>query len=158
MGAGINMPQWVVAITTLFIILAAVIFHYEILSLMNRWVYRRVRKAAWGHRPRYTLLIIMFGLLIAHVFEIWLFATGFWVLSRSDAFGSVVGYDQFTFLDYVYFSVTNYTTVGWGDLHAVGPVRFLAGTESLAGLMLITWSASFTYLIMSRTWKTPGEE
>ena len=43
-------------------------------------------------------------------------------------------------------------TLGLGDLSPVGTVRLLAGTESLTGLLLITWSASFTYLEMSRMW------
>ncbi|MBS3824638.1 MAG: hypothetical protein KGY53_12170 [Wenzhouxiangellaceae bacterium] len=155
MLTGIGSAQWVVVASTTFIVLAAVIFHYEALSMLNRWACRRMHNSAPGHRRHYTLLIIMFGLLIAHVLEIWLFAVGHWALaeSPSGAYGSVVGYDAFRFLDYVYFSVTNYTTVGWGDLHADGPLRFLAGTESLLGLMMITWSASFTYLIMSRTWR-----
>ena len=155
MDGGISMEQWTVVLTTTAIVLAAVVFHYEALSMLNRWACRRMHTSAPGHRRHYTLLIIMFGLLIAHVLEIWLFAVGHWALAESEsgAYGSVVGYDEFLFLDYVYFSVTNYTTVGWGDLHASGPLRFLAGTESLAGLMMITWSASFTYLIMSRTWR-----
>jgi hypothetical protein len=31
-------------------------------------------------------------------------------------------------------------------------VRVVSGLESLTGLLLITWSASFTYLEMSRLW------
>ena len=36
----------------------------------------------------------------------------------------------------------------------LGAIRFLAGTESLTGFLLITWSASFTCLEMQRFWKT----
>lgn len=38
------------------------------------------------------------------------------------------------------------------DLVATGHIRFLAGTESLLGFMMITWSAFFSHLIMARTW------
>ena len=52
-----------------------------------------------------------------------------------------------------------YTTVGFGDIAPLGPVRLLVGIEALAGLVLITWSASFTFLIMqrifARDFKTP---
>jgi hypothetical protein len=151
----IEAGQWIVVATTVVIVLIAGVFHFEVLTLLNRWVTRRLHDSMPGHRPRYVLLVVMFALLVAHVLQIWLFAAGFWLLTRSatDAFGAVVGYERFTFLDYVYFSVTNYTTVGWGDLHAVGPLRFLAGTESLSGLLAITWSASFTYLMMARAWR-----
>jgi hypothetical protein len=43
--------------------------------------------------------------------------------------------------------------VGFGDLAPVGPIRFLAGTTALTGFVLITWSASFTYLEMARDWR-----
>jgi hypothetical protein len=34
----------------------------------------------------------------------------------------------------------------------LGPVRLLSGVEALNGLMLIGWSASFTYLTMEKFW------
>ncbi len=34
----------------------------------------------------------------------------------------------------------------------MGAIRQIAGMESLTGLLLITWSALFAYLEMSRTW------
>ena len=40
----------------------------------------------------------------------------------------------------------------WGDLSAVGPLRFLAVTEALTGFLLLTWSASFTFLVMGMIW------
>jgi hypothetical protein len=49
--------------------------------------------------------------------------------------------------------VTTYTTLGFGDIVPVGPVRFLTSVEALTGFVLITWSASFTYLEMNRFWK-----
>jgi hypothetical protein len=33
-------------------------------------------------------------------------------------------------------------------------MRFMAGVEGLVGLVLIGWSASFTYLEMQRYWPT----
>jgi hypothetical protein len=47
----------------------------------------------------------------------------------------------------------SYTTVGFGDVAPIGPIRFLTGTEALTGFVLIAWSASFTYLEMERYWK-----
>jgi hypothetical protein len=35
----------------------------------------------------------------------------------------------------------------------VGAVRFLADVESLLGLVLITWSASFTFIEMQKFWR-----
>jgi hypothetical protein len=52
----------------------------------------------------------------------------------------------------VYFSVVSYTTLGIGDIYPLEGQRLLAGVESLAGLLMITWSASFTYLTMEKYW------
>ena len=59
--------------------------------------------------------------------------------------------------DAVYFSAMTYSTVGFGDLSPVGALRLMSGMEAITGLLMITWSATFTYLEMSRLW-TPGRE
>ena len=69
----------------------------------------------------------------------------------------VFHYEVISLLDSVYFSAATYTTVGWGDLAATGHIRFLAGTEALVGFMMITWSASFSYLIMARAWGSEND-
>ncbi len=97
------------------------------------------------------VLATMFALLFVHIAEIWLFGGAFWILLLS-GIGTISGYSEFSFLDSIYFSAATYTTVGWGDLSASGDIRFLAGTEALVGFMLITWSASFSYLVMERDW------
>jgi hypothetical protein len=56
-------------------------------------------------------------------------------------------------LDSVYFSAVCYTTLGLGDIVPTGAIRFLVGTESLTGFVLITWSASFTFVEMERYWR-----
>jgi hypothetical protein len=47
----------------------------------------------------------------------------------------------------------SYTTVGFGDVVPVGPIRFLAGTAAITGLVLIGWTISFTALEMERFWR-----
>ena len=56
-------------------------------------------------------------------------------------------------IDAVYLSTVTYTTVGYGDLIPQGPLRLLLGVEALSGFLLVTWSASFTYLEMQRNWR-----
>ena len=41
---------------------------------------------------------------------------------------------------------------GFGDVYPVGQMRLLAGIEALTGLLMISWTASFTYLEMGRHW------
>src|SRR3546814_19788507 len=64
--------------------------------------------------------------------------------------------DTLGLLDAVYLSAVTFTTVGFGDLAPVGPIRFLCGMEALSGFVLITWSASFTYLELNRFWRVGG--
>ena len=93
-------------------------------------------------------------MLTVHVVEIWIFGLAFFLLqSAGPAFGEIRGISPDSLVDHVYFSAVTFTTVGFGDVIPAGPVRFLAGTEALCGFVLITWSASFTYLEMNRFWR-----
>lgn len=145
-------PELVTALVTAAVVGITVVFHYEVIQLLDRWCSRGERELqlkAMGKRP--IILGIIFVLLLAHVAEIWLFGVATWMLLSNEGYGAVSGYPDITLLDSTYFSAANYTTVGWGDLVATGHIRFLAGTEALVGFMMITWSASFGYLIMART-------
>jgi hypothetical protein len=69
------------------------------------------------------------------------------------ALGSLSGPQTMDLPDFVYFSAMTYSTVGFGDAVPVGPIRFLAGMEALTGFVMITWSASYTFLEMQRDWR-----
>lgn len=125
----------------------AIVLHYEALERLNRAL-PRLRMA---HRSR--LLVLMFGLLLVHTLEIWLFGTSLFMVSRYPQFGRVAGIEPLQLLDAVYLSTATYSTVGYGDLTPQGPLRLLLGIEALCGFLLVTWSASFTYLEMQRNWR-----
>ena len=76
-----------------------------------------------------------------------------WLLTWP-ATGHLSGAMSESILDMVYFSAAVFTTVGFGDLSPTGPIRFVAGAEALTGLVLIGWSASFTYLEVDHLWKS----
>ncbi len=98
------------------------------------------------------MIFAIFGVLSVHIAEIWIFGFGYTLLLLGPAFGQAHGLDGGV-LDYVYISAMTFTTVGTADAYLSGPIRFLAGTEALTGLVLITWSASFTFLEMERFWR-----
>jgi hypothetical protein len=122
-----------------------VLAHYEGLLLTFRG------RARGGPRRR-KVLYASASVLLLHVLEIWVFGLTLWALLRWPQHGAL-GAGEPHLLDAVYFSAVTFTTVGYGDLTPVGPIRFLAGTESLTGFVLIAWSASFTYLEMERYWR-----
>jgi hypothetical protein len=101
---------------------------------------------------RKRMLVVIGACLAAHLLEVALYAMAYAVLLRFDGFGGIEGLFTGTATDYLYFSLTSYTTLGIGELHPVGPLRLIVGVEALNGFLLITWSASFTYLMMQRYW------
>jgi Ion channel len=141
-------PNIAVIFLTGLIVLACVLLHYEVFSLLTR-VLTRLQ----GHIRRRRILLLIIGLLVLHVTEVWLFGIGYFVLMQSSNVGQINGSGG-ELLDLVYFSAVVYTTLGLGDLVPTGAIRLLTGMEALTGFVLITWSASFTFLEMQRFWKT----
>jgi hypothetical protein len=97
-------------------------------------------------------LVVIAGVLLAHLLEICVFAAGFFLMHEHLGLGAVAGQFSGSALDYFYYSATTYSTLGVGDVFATGPIRLVAGIEALTGFVLIGWSASFTYLSMQKSW------
>ena len=98
-----------------------------------------------------NLLPIVLALIATHVVEIILFgamhAFAEWVSGatlQGDFDGSMG--DRF------YFSAVTYTTVGFGDIVPGRGLRIFCACEALAGLILVGWSVSFTFLVMQARW------
>ncbi|MEQ8900570.1 MAG: ion channel [Roseovarius sp.] len=53
-------------------------------------------------------------------------------------------------MDFFYFSLVNYSSLGLGDIYPTGHLRFLAGVEALNGFLLISCSASTIFLVVTR--------
>lgn len=98
------------------------------------------------------VLIIVIVLFIAHLFEISFYAVTFELSIELLNIGALVGEPISSFMEYLYYSIVMYTSLGLGDVYPTGHIRFITGIEALNGLMLITWSASFTFLAMKRLW------
>ena len=142
-----------VAVVALAVTALTVLIHYEGIHALVR---RSSRRVVMRGQDRRAMLKIIFSLLALHVVEIWFFGLAFWGLSAVPGTGYMHGeHSSDTLFDAIYLSATTYTTVGFGDVSPVGAIRFISGLESLVGLLLITWSASFTYLEMSRLWSPP---
>ncbi|MCK5667791.1 MAG: two pore domain potassium channel family protein [Gammaproteobacteria bacterium] len=128
----------------------AVMIHYEMLYRLSRLMPMLVIK------HRYRLVVGIVGALIAHIAEIWVFAFGYYLLIRFTSLGSLTVFNSgetiHNVMDCVYYSFVTYTTLGFGDLIPTGSLRFLTGLESLTGLVLITWTASFMYFEMQKYW------
>jgi hypothetical protein len=133
-----------------FLVVATIALHYEALRQLSDLV-PKLRIA-----PRMRILVVIAGVFAAHVVEVGLYAGAFAALTGFGA-GALAGAIEGNFADYFYLSLTGYTTLGVGDVYPVGPLRLVFAVESLNGLVLIGWSASFTYLAMERFWGSHGK-
>lgn len=135
-----------ISLTISVIIGLAVLIHYEFLYRITALIPHMKIK------HRFRIVIGVFGALIAHSIEIWLFAIAYYVLPQMQGWGYLSGNFDGSFMDCIYFSYTTFTTLGFGDIEPHGYIRHLVGLESLTGLLLITWTASFLYYEMQRYW------
>ncbi len=146
-----------VVLVTALVTAIVVLLHYEGLKLLARIYGPRTHRDGVGSGHRAGFIGLIFALLALHVVEVWCYGIAYYWLEHQPDMGYVHGEHGIrTLFDAVYFSATIYTTLGLGDLSPVGAIRLVAGMESLTGLLLITWSASFTYLEMSRRWMPRG--
>jgi len=97
-----------------------------------------------------SIVLSLFLAVLAHLSEILIFAIAWQIMYSMNLI--IFSIDSPTFLDIVYFSGTTYTTVGYGDIVLTGNGRIMAVVEGVMGLVLIAWTASFTYFEMNRKW------
>ncbi|MCA9103968.1 MAG: two pore domain potassium channel family protein [Planctomycetales bacterium] len=133
---------------SLIAVLICVGVHYEGLQFAS-WSIKLVGR----RRLRVALGIVL--VLMLHVVEVTMFAGGWWVLMLTT--DQVLSIPDPHFEDVLYFSFITYTSVGYGDITPVGLGRMLAGTEALIGLVLIAWTASFTFYEMQLYWDPRAE-
>jgi len=140
----------IVILACVSLIASTTAIHYEALRLVNAAL------PSLGIPNRTKVLVVIFAAFAAHALEIAVYGATVFVLVKHFGLGSLAGTAGFSFLNCRYFSAETYTSLGFGDLTPVGPVRLLAGVEALNGLVLIGWSASYTYIAMERFWNTEG--
>lgn len=134
------------AFISIALVIASVLIHYESLRLTSDFIPRLVA------RPQQRILLVLATTMCVHIIVIALFAVGYFVMSELIGIGSMNGEFNGDAQDYFYYSATTYTTLGVGDVYARGPMRIVSGIQSLTGLVMISWSATFTYLHMERFW------
>lgn len=126
-------------------VFAAVGIHFEAIVLASAMTER----ALGVGRLRVALAILW--MVVSHLVEILVFAGGWamliaWEGARLSPAAQSLG-------DLVYFSGSVYTSLGFGDVVPLGNGRIFAVVEAVTGLVLIAWTASFTFLEMRANWR-----
>ena len=122
--------------------------HYECLNLLSALLPR-----AEMIKRRAKVLAALAGAMLSHISQIMLFAGAYFLLRDKFGLGGFGGHFNDVFTSFLYFSAETYTTLGLGDIFPSGSLRMVTGTEALTGLLMLSWTASFTYLEMRRYWK-----
>lgn len=133
--------MWLSTALILPLVLATTLLHYEVLRGLSRYLPRL------HIVPRWRLVFVIIGAFFAHLAQIALYGVAYWWLDGA------VGGRNWDLVTSLYFSAQSFTSLGFGDVKPSPALWPLAGIETLNGLLLITWTASFTYLSMERYWK-----
>lgn len=131
---------------TVGLVIATIAMFYEVLRLTSNHL------SDLPIPPRARIIVVVLASFAGHTAAVWTYAAAYWIFAVHWDMPSFSGVPVEGFLDCLYFSVVTYTSLGFGDHVPVGHARLIAGVEALNGLMLIGWSASFTYLAMERYW------
>lgn len=120
--------------------------HYETLALLNALLPRLAMPR------RLKVLVVLVVVFAAHVLEMALYALAYRGLGGLAHLGTLSGGAENSLAACLYFSAETFTSLGFGDVTPGGPLRLLAGMETLNGLLLVGWSASSIHLCMDRFW------
>ncbi len=102
------------AVVTSFLI---VLIHYEGLRLVSH-----LAETA-PLRPRLKMLVVIMGVLAAHMIEAGVYGVGYWLGADILHFGRFVGDRPTTVFQFYYFALETYTTQSVGDTYPVGGLR-----------------------------------
>jgi Ion channel len=140
-----------VLLVCLAVMVITTVIHYEVLGALND------RLPGLPVPERSKLLVAMLAMLVAHLIEMTVWGVALFLTVHHSDVGTLRGDVPLTLMNCIYFSAETYTSLGFGDVRPDGHLRLMVGMEALNGLLLIAWSASFTYLAMERFWSLRKE-
>ena len=134
------------------------------LMLLTSGVVYETLAFIWDHLPkmrigRRRIAVVLAGIFITHIISIWIYAIAYYLILHYTNLGGFAGdsidagYYGTDIFSVVYYSTVTYTSLGYGDIYPTGGFRFLAGMQTLNGLVLIGWTVSYAFIAMQKFWK-----
>src|ERR1043165_2871134 len=123
------------------IVAVCLLLHVTVLLAMAEWLLRRrefLERKDTRVRSALLLIALFSGIMVLHVTE-----TSLW---------AVFYYTRELFRDFessLYFSLTSYTTIGYGDVLLPERWRLLGALEGISGVLLCGISTAFIFAVMS---------
>lgn len=119
----------------------SVTIHYIGIMLLlrlfrHRATYLRRRNSIFGQGL--MIMVVVMGLLVLHSAEIWAYAVTYLSIGALGDLSTAL-----------YFSITSFSTIGYGDVVLSPQWRLFGVTEAVAGLLLFGWSTAFLIATMS---------
>lgn len=120
-----------------------------------------VLRITWQHlprmqvKPRLRILGVAMAVFAGHTIAVWAYGIFYWLVVNYMDIGLLqyqTGGLANDFLTCIYYSASTYSSLGFGDIIPTDEIRLISGVQVLNGLVLIGWSASFTYLAMEKFW------
>jgi hypothetical protein len=124
-------------LTGLTVIIHALGTLQAIAHLSRAWLRRKVRKRALA--SEFLIVRVVSILLLLHLLEAGVWALFFMVTKLLPDFETAV-----------YFSLTSYTTVGYGDVVLPASSRFLGPIEAAVGILMFGWSTAIIVTAITR--------
>ncbi|WP_209348211.1 potassium channel family protein [Pontixanthobacter sp. CEM42] len=137
---------------SLVLIGLTILIHYEVLRQTS------IRLVDLPIPARARILVVLTVATASHTLHIVLYAMVYMWLHANGQYGDIGGSEKLDFAEAFYFSITSYTTLGIGDLFPHGALRTISGLEALNGLVMVGWTASYTYLAMEKFWHLSDDD
>lgn len=133
-----------------FIIALTVVFHAFALDFTIKRT-RSFSKFLLRHaRPVWKVALLVFVVLsvtAALIVEIWIWAVFYMMVDAFQDWESAL-----------YFSISSFTTVGFGDIVLDKDWRLISSIEATNGFILFGWSTAFIFEVVSNIYSKEGED
>ena len=131
------------------LVIASCMAYYELMY----FIWHMVDNIKLPHRLKMFLVLVC--IFFVHIVTVLVYGGLYYWMMRHDygyLFHTSTQAHVHDLSEYIYFSVVTYSSLGMDDVLPSGRVRFLSGAEVLNGMVLIAWSASYTYISMEKFW------